>query len=365
MPAFDVILRAAAAALWLSLAAGLAAGGWRARGVRWFVPLALGLAGFLAGNTAEAALQLHGPAGILAGVLSGSTAPFLWWFCLSVYDDGFCFGPLHAAVATIWWPVMLLDRGLPDARFAGQGLSWVLVVLGLAMCLDLVVRLLRDSGGDLVEGRRRGRRWVVAALLGVLLTDLLADIAMGLAWRPRGFTLAQNAALLVVAVMVARRVLQVDARALAYRGLETRRPGAAQHGRDDAGRAAPTADATPARVALRQRLERLMTVERIHRDPGLTIAGFAARMGAPEAEVRRLVNQDLGWRHFRTFLNHYRIEDAKLALADPAHAGNKILAIAFDAGFASLASFNRCFSQAEGMSPGEYRARASAGPPRE
>ncbi len=81
-------------------------------------------------------------------------------------------------------------------------------------------------------------------------------------------------------------------------------------------------------------------------------------MGAPEPEVRRLVNQHLGWRHFRNFLNHYRLQDAKTALADPAQADRKILGIAFDAGFASLPSFNRSFREAEGMAPSEYRTRA-------
>lgn len=370
MAALDVILRVAAATLWLALAAGLAGTAWRARGVRWCVALALALCGFLAGNTPDPALQLAGAGGRVAGLLSGSVAPLLWWFCRSLYDDDFRIGPRHALVAAVWWPVMLLDRGVVDVRFAGQGLSWLLVALALAMCLDLVVRVWRDRSGDLVDARRRGRGWVVAALLGLLLADLLADLAMGLAWRPRAFAMAQNAALLGVAVMVARRVLRVDAGALAYAAPgagtgEPVAPGDDEVGQGvDAGRPRPTpadTDAAATRMALRQRLERLVTVERIHRDPALTIAAFAARMGAPEADVRRLVNRDLGWRHFRSFLNHYRLADAKLALADPARARDKILAIAFDAGFASLASFNRCFSQAEGMSPGEYRTRALAG----
>lgn len=364
MSALDVILRVAAASLWLALAAGLAAAAWRARGVRGYVALALALAGFLAGNTPDPALQPEGLAGRVAGLLSGSAAPVLWWFCRSLYDDDFRLGPGHALVAALWWPVMLLDRGMVDARFAGQGLSWLLVALALAMCLDLVVRLWRDRNGDLVDARRRGRGWVVAALLGLLLADLLADIAMGLAWRPRGFAMAQNAALLGVAMMIARRVLRVDAAALAYAGAgagPTLRSGSDRVDAPGRPRAGPAeTDAVAARMALRQRLERLVTVERVHRDPALTFAAFAARMGAPEAEVRRLVNRELGWRHFRSFLNHHRVEDAKRALADPGRARDKILAIAFDAGFASLASFNRCFALAEGMSPGEYRARALA-----
>jgi AraC-like DNA-binding protein len=112
-----------------------------------------------------------------------------------------------------------------------------------------------------------------------------------------------------------------------------------------------------------------MDSERIYRDPELTFAAFTARMGAPEPEVRRLVNQRLGHRHFRSFLNAYRIAEAREALADPARSRGKMAGLAFDVGFASLASFNRAFKLVEGRSPSEFRAEqlalaaAQDGPP--
>lgn len=358
MLALDVIVRAVAATLWLLLAVRLLGAAPRERLVGWFVPLALGVAGFLAGNTPFVQTLLPGGAGEVAGLLSGSAAVLLWWFCLALFDDGFRFGPLQAVVALLWWPLMLLDRGWLGDAFAGIGLSWGLVALGLGMCVHLVVRLLRDREGDLVEARRRGRPWVVAALLGLLLTDLLADIAMGFAWKPRGFALAQNLALLAIGWHLARRWLRADIAGLAYRVPVLPTTGARAAAMIEP--VVPTLAPPGADAALLHRLSQLIDVERIHRDPALTVAGFAARMGAPEPDVRRLVNQQLGWRHFRSFLNHHRLQDAKAALADPARVDAKILAIAFDAGFASLPSFNRSFREAEGMAPGEYRARALA-----
>ncbi|WP_150132156.1 hypothetical protein [Dokdonella koreensis] len=95
----DLIVRAVAATLWLLLAWRLvwAAGGERV--VRLFVPLALGLVGFLAGTTVQPALLLPGTAAVVAGVLSGSAAVFLWWFCLMLFDDAFRLGPMQAVVA--------------------------------------------------------------------------------------------------------------------------------------------------------------------------------------------------------------------------------------------------------------------------
>jgi len=53
--------------------------------------------------------------------------------------------------------------------------------------------------------------------------------------------------------------------------------------------------------------------------------------------------------------------DAEIAgvlapLADPARAGDKLIAIALDSGFSSLASFNRAFQTVEGRPPSAFRA---------
>src|SRR5262249_27642144 len=60
------------------------------------------------------------------------------------------------------------------------------------------------------------------------------------------------------------------------------------------------------------------------------------------------------------FVNGYRISWAKAALADPANGRLPILTIAYDAGFASLAPFNRAFRAEVGQSPRDYRARVLA-----
>ena len=357
MLTIDVIVRVAAATLWLLLALRLLLAAPRTRLVRWFAPLALGMVGFLAGNTAHADATFSGLAADVAGLLSGSAALFLWLFCLVYFDDAFRVARLQVAVTALWLPLMLLDRGWLGDAFAGIGLSWGLVALGLGICLHLVVQLLRDREGDLVESRRRGRLWVVTALLGLLLVDLLVDLAFGLGWKPWGFTLMQNAVLLTLGGHLAFRWLAVDLERVTH---ATPRRGSLDVAPEPAASPAVGPDGPRGDEVLLQRLSVLMEVERIHRDPALTFAGFAARMGAPEPDVRRLINQHLGWRHFRPFLNHYRLQEAKAALADPAQAQRKILAVAFDAGFASLPSFNRSFREAEGLSPGEYRARALA-----
>src|SRR3546814_1260301 len=81
---------------------------------------------------------------------------------------------------------------------------------------------------------------------------------------------------------------------------------------------------------LRQRLVTLIEVDRIHLDPDLTFAMFVQRMNAPERAVRKLVNHELGFDHFRSFLNHYRVIEARRLLADPRRSADKLIAIALD-----------------------------------
>ena len=72
-----------------------------------------------------------------------------------------------------------------------------------------------------------------------------------------------------------------------------------------------------------------------------------------------LINQNLGFRNFRTYLQSYRLKAAKEDLANPAKRDVTILEIALNAGFNSISTFNRVFKQAEGISPKAYRAKAS------
>lgn len=104
-----------------------------------------------------------------------------------------------------------------------------------------------------------------------------------------------------------------------------------------------------------------MTAERAYRQEGLTIGLLAARLKMPEYRLRTLINDGLGHRNFNAFLNRYRLEEAKAALADLGQADVPVLTIALDAGFQSLAPFNRAFKADTGLTPTEYRRRAATG----
>lgn len=343
----DVIVRVAGATLLLTAAVILSARDRRSG--LFFLPLAVCLCAFLGGNTPDAGLRLSGFVGETARMLTGFAAVFLWWFCLSVFDRTFRPRGLILVAGVAWIAIAAVDRGLFGEAFESIGLSWLLVAIGFGMVAHLAWRLIRDRRGDLIDGRRKARVLVVMLLGGQLFADLLTDVVMGLDWQPRAFSILQNAALLVFTGWLLRLQLRAPAvpSADAIPGTAARAPS--------------PAGPSPETVRLTERLRVLMEVDRVHLDPDLTFDRFVSLMGAPDRTVRHLINQQLGHDHFRTFLNSHRMIEARRRLADPAHRHDKLIAVAMDSGFSSLASFNRVFQDLESCPPSLFRQRAVTG----
>lgn len=314
-------------------------------------PLAVCVAGFLLGNTPLASLQAVGPVGYLANLASGFTVIFLWWFSLSCFDSRFRLRGSVVVVGLAWAGIAAADRGLFGDHLASAGLSQVLVPTGFGIVGHLVWRLLDDRGEDLIEQRHKARILVAVLLGGMLFIDLAADALLGFAWRPLAFSMTQNAMIFGFGLWLAGQILTVRDDVLTF--------GVAS--------VAPAPDPPPLEPfvddgrneELYLRLSYLIEVEKVHLDAGLTLARFVERMSAPERAVRTLINRQLGFDHFRSFLNHHRVAEARRLLED-SDRNDKLIAIALDSGFASLASFNRAFRAIEGCSPSAYRAAARA-----
>ena len=100
-----------------------------------------------------------------------------------------------------------------------------------------------------------------------------------------------------------------------------------------------------------------MSRDQVWKEEGLTIASLALRAHIPETQLRRLINDCLGYRNFPSYVNAHRIAAAKTRLADPGEARVSISTIAYDIGFASLGPFNRAFKEEAGVSPSEWRRK--------
>jgi AraC-like DNA-binding protein len=95
------------------------------------------------------------------------------------------------------------------------------------------------------------------------------------------------------------------------------------------------------------------------REPDLTLAELARRLGTNTAYLSRAVNEGLGM-NFNAFVNRMRAEEvARRMQADP--DARDLLQLALEAGFSSKATFNRAFLAALGVTPSAFRRRLKSG----
>ncbi len=105
------------------------------------------------------------------------------------------------------------------------------------------------------------------------------------------------------------------------------------------------------------RLETCMEVDRVYRDPDVTVQSLATRLGLQHHQLSWILNRCLGT-SFRTYINRYRLEEAKRLLIE--NPGMTVLEIAFAVGFNSKSAFNSVFSRETGVSPTVFRHKSHA-----
>jgi AraC-like DNA-binding protein len=279
--------------------------------------------------------------------LSAGNNVVFWTLTASLFDDGF---------RLRWWHGMLWLL-LVVAGTAGCFLSWP--PLGIALTLSsfafaalATAQAVGSWRADLVEGRRRLRLFVVGASSLYIAATAMAQLAGAQRSVPEAMSLAGAIGMFVIAGIAAWSLLGVGRKQSLFAVTDLTQP-----------IEEPMRAMEPGDQELVAKLERLMTVERAHRQDGLTIGSLAQQLGLPEYRLRRLINQALGYRNFNSFVNRYRIAEVKAALADPNQADVPVLTLALDAGFSSLGPFNRAFKAETGVTPTEYRRVAAIGQP--
>ena len=103
----------------------------------------------------------------------------------------------------------------------------------------------------------------------------------------------------------------------------------------------------------KKQLSALMEKQQAFLRPDYTLRHLAEDAGMNINEVSEVINAGFGY-NFNEFVNRYRVEEVKKRLIDPQYTHLSILAIAFDSGFNSKASFNRIFKQLTGQTPSQF-----------
>ncbi|MGI4862797.1 MAG: helix-turn-helix transcriptional regulator [Janthinobacterium lividum] len=118
---------------------------------------------------------------------------------------------------------------------------------------------------------------------------------------------------------------------------------------------APVSDQTPASLPTEScaQLRRLLYVEKLYREPELSLTSLAERLGLPAHQVSALLKQHEG-ASFPELINSLRVAEAQRLLTDPAFRHFSILAIGYEAGFSSKSAFYRQFRSQVGLTPSEF-----------
>jgi AraC-like DNA-binding protein len=272
-------------------------------------------------------------------------APLALWLLAEVhFDDDFRLRPLHLVTAVaflatgyvVW--LATAERRIPGLLADPAHRFWTLLprLLALAVVLHALLRVYVGAGTDLVLPRLRARFLLLAVSGTYILLELLGEVLF------TGST-AEPLAEGVHSLAVLALVLGVAFFSLRIAPEVLRAPRA-------------VLDSPALDPALAERLQRLVEVDEVFREEGLTIGDLAERLGAQEYKVRQLINAQLGFKNFNAFLNRYRIAAAEKVLADPSSAHLGVAEIAYQVGYRSLGTFNRAFKDATGRTPSEVRA---------
>ena len=343
----NLMIRAGTMALLILMVAILFRDHRRALPARLAMAIVFGVACHLIFEMPKQYMSVHSSDWIF---FAGESSMFgcFWLFARAWFDD-------ETRIGWPSWLIVLATIGLSLANFGINARS-----LTVYWPLDIAMRLVwvglpilglwvawRGRGNDLVEARRKLRtgfvRIIGSALVLITMFFFVANLVID---RQADFNIiwiiVESSILLITGTLCT--ALFGSRQADLFAAVVALDP--VQPAPDD-----------PVITALAERLHAHMAYSRVYRTDGLTIAALAAQLGEQEYRLRRLINTRLGHRNFAAFLNSYRLDEVREALADPAQRDVPILTIALDAGFGSLAPFNRAFRDAEGVTPSEYRQK--------
>lgn len=305
---------------------------------RYLIIMLIGVAGHVMTNS-PLNTPWWPPLFYVADFLSKILVILIWWFCLSIFDDDFRLKWRIFTVGALWLVLVLMSN--PYKLIANPVASETRLIIAFLISIHLFHRIITGAKTDLVEKRRRIRAGFVITSAAMILIDVSIDALYSPLLDTFTFSISQNIVTIIITLATCLWLVHFNAAHLLFENSqikETTRPdalsGTTKH--------------------LHQKLLKLID-EGIYLQPEMSVSKMAGSMNIPEHQLRALINQTMGYRNFRTFLNSYRLAFAKATLADTATLNTPIHTIALDSGFASLASFNRVFKNEVGQTPTAFR----------
>ncbi len=303
--------------------------------------LALGIASYML-----APLVVHqwhwGAAGHPIILLAIVVPALFWYFASAVFSDDFLPSPwakwLVTATALLGFSAFCASTGSGAVCRANLWPvpGWIAQVAKLLWIAAAFVTVLKDWQADLVESRRRLRLFIVVA--GGCYMGAVVIIELLLQNRVTAATELVNVSVLLLAVT-----------ALCIHFLDINKTNVF------AKMAKPTPQALQPKSPQAAQVVALMEQDRAFASDPLTIKTLADRLRTQPHQLRQVINGELGYRNFNAFINLYRIKEVAQRLQQTEYRNTPLLTLALDAGFRSLAPFNKSFKDHFGVTPSEYR----------
>ncbi|MCD7900474.1 MAG: helix-turn-helix domain-containing protein [Bacteroides sp.] len=108
-----------------------------------------------------------------------------------------------------------------------------------------------------------------------------------------------------------------------------------------------------------QAVRKLMTSQRLYKDPELSLITLANKMEVPRNRLSRAINQITG-KNFSTYVNEFRLKETLRVLADERYSPRFVQGFYKEVGFTSKSTFYKFFKESMGISPAEYKKQKKA-----
>jgi len=105
-----------------------------------------------------------------------------------------------------------------------------------------------------------------------------------------------------------------------------------------------------------KKLESLMQLKKLYRNPSLSLASTADKLGISACYLSSMINSLLQ-KGFIDFVNEYRIADVKRNLNSGEFEHYTVVSVGLEAGFNSKSAFYTAFKKHTGLTPMEYKNR--------
>ncbi len=112
-------------------------------------------------------------------------------------------------------------------------------------------------------------------------------------------------------------------------------------------------------VDYKTKLNELVKQKQLFLDQDINLASLAEQMELTTHQLSYIINNGFNQNFFQ-FINHYRIEKAKVLLLDKSSDKLSILGIAFESGFSSKTAFNTTFKKFTNQTPSEFKKQGSS-----